>query len=126
VLKFEKKKSVAKRLKYKSIKFCFYNSKRYFIFCCLQTLLSIFVVSNKKGTTLCSVPGVYAMAILEYCNKQYTTRISLTEFAVLVSLYTYVTDDDVVEVGTCTRNISGILLYVTDCAICWIRYCLWT
>jgi len=50
----------------------------------------------------------------------------LTEFAVLVHLLIYVPDDDLVQVETCRRDVSGkllLLLFIIDCVICWIEYC---
>jgi len=30
---------------------------------------------------------------------------------------------DLAEVETCRRNTSNKLLFIIDCAICWIKYC---
>jgi hypothetical protein len=38
----------------------------------------------------------------------------LTEFNVLVCRLTYLTDDDLVDVETCRRNIGDKLLFVID------------
>jgi hypothetical protein len=48
----------------------------------------------------------------------------LTEFAVLLGLCIYLPDDDLVEVETCRRDISDKLLFIIDCAVCWIKYCI--
>jgi len=56
-------------------------------------------------------------------STQYRTHIhiSWTQFAVLVCLYIYRPDDDLVDVETCRRNISDKFLFVTDYAACWIK-----
>jgi len=38
-------------------------------------------------------------------------------------LYTYMPDDDLVEVITCRRGISDKLLFTIEYAVCWIKYC---
>ena len=50
-------------------------------------------------------------------------RTSLTEFSVLVCLFIYLPDDDLVQVETCRGNMYDKLLFITDCAVCWIKYC---
>ena len=53
-------------------------------------------------------------------SAQYRTHIciSWTQFALLLYLYIYRPDDDLVDVETCRRNISDKFLFVTDYAAC--------
>jgi hypothetical protein len=44
-------------------------------------------------------------------------------FSALVCLCIHLPDEDLVQVETCMRNVSHKLLFVTDCAVCWIKYC---
>jgi hypothetical protein len=56
--------------------------------------------------------------------EKYFTRTdtSLTEFAVLMPLY-IPPDDDLVEFKKCMRNVSDKRLFIIDCAVCWLEYC---
>ena len=46
----------------------------------------------------------------------------MIEFAVLVCLFVYLPDDDLVEVETCRRNISDKRLFIIDCAVHCIKH----
>jgi hypothetical protein len=63
--------------------------------------------------------------IFNYLNYQHcilTLHMHIfEEFVVLVCLCIYLPDDDLVDVGTCRRNISDELLFIISCAICWIK-----
>jgi hypothetical protein len=48
----------------------------------------------------------------------------LTDFAVLVWLCVYLSDDDLVEVETCRRNISDKLLIFIEFTLCWVKHCM--
>jgi hypothetical protein len=50
------------------------------------------------------------------------TSTSLTEFAVTVCLFTYLPDHDLEGVETRRRDISD-KLFIMDCAICLVKYC---
>jgi uncharacterized membrane protein len=39
-------------------------------------------------------------------------------------LCTYLAGDDVLEVEKCVRNVSDKWLFIINCAICWIAYCI--
>ena len=39
-------------------------------------------------------------------------------------LYIYLPDDGLVEVEICRRDIRDKFLCITDCAICWAKYCI--
>jgi hypothetical protein len=45
-------------------------------------------------------------------------------FAVLVCRCMYLPDEGLVEVETCRRNINDKFVYITECAICWTKYCI--
>ena len=57
-------------------------------------------------------------------NLHTHTHISFTKFTVCVCLGIYPPDDDLAEVETCGRNVSDKLLFITDCAVCWINCCI--
>ena len=62
-------------------------------------------------------------ALALWRNTSHThTHTSLTEFAVLMPLY-IPPDDDLVKFETCVRNISDRRLFIIDCAVCWLEYC---
>ena len=46
---------------------------------------------------------------------------SLAEFAVCLYISIYLPDDDLIEVETRRRDVSDILLFITDCEMCWIN-----
>ena len=48
----------------------------------------------------------------------------LTEFPVFVCVCIPLPDDNLVEVETCTRNISDELLFIVYCAFRWIKWCI--
>jgi len=36
----------------------------------------------------------------------------------------YAPDDSLVDVETCRRDVNDKLLFITDGAVCWIKYCI--
>ena len=56
--------------------------------------------------------------ILRHFNCQYYI---LTLHMYFLDRISCMPDDDLVEVETCMRNTTNICLYITDCAICWIK-----
>jgi len=50
------------------------------------------------------------------------TFVFLTEFPVFVCVCIPLPDDNIVEVETCTRDISDELLFIVYCASCWIKW----
>lgn len=57
------------------------------------------------------------LILIDNIVLQLHTRTSLTEFAVFVGLC-------VCTVEIFRRNIRDKLLVITDCAMCWIKYCI--
>lgn len=52
------------------------------------------------------------------------TRITLTELFNLYTLCTQLHKDELLEVETCKKDISGKLLFIVDHGVCWIQYCM--
>ena len=59
-----------------------------------------------------------------FCNILILYTHILTEFFLPVCLFMYRPEGDLVEMETCRRNTSNKLLFITDCAICWNKYCI--
>ena len=54
----------------------------------------------------------------------HNTHTSSTESAALACLYIYLPDDNLVKDKTCRKDINDRWLFITDCAICWVKYCI--
>ena len=57
---------------------------------------------------------------------QICTSTSQTEFEVIVCLWLYLQDDDLVEIETCrkVRRVKIIRVITITCAVCWTTYCI--
>jgi hypothetical protein len=63
------------------------------------------------------------MILIKNIIFQLYTNKSSKEFDVLVCLCIHVPDDDLVVVEIRRRNMSDNLLFITDWAVCWNKYC---
>ena len=65
--------------------------------------------------------NIFSIFNAEYCIWFYTLT-SLTGLVVLECLFIYLHQDDLVDFETQRRNKSDKRIFITDCAICCIKY----
>ena len=63
----------------------------------------------------------FLLFLIDNIVFQIYTCTCLTGFAALLCVCIYFPDNDIVLVETCRKDINGKLLYIIDCAICWLR-----